>query len=275
MRTQRAEYVCRSLEDLLFGPGFDSPHLHYSALATTDEGFLVSRPSMKQSILIVDDEQDIIELLKYNLEKEGFQVLSATNGREALVLAGRRPDLIILDVMLPEMDGWEVCRTLRQNSQTAEIPVIFLTARENETDEVVGLELGAADYVTKPVRIRTLLARVKKALRSKDLRIQGPGEKSTIRVGSMEIIPESYVVRLDGKEVHFPKKEFEVLLFLARRPGRVITREILLNEVWGQDVFVVDRTVDVHVRKIREKLKDFAFLIETVKGVGYRFKKDL
>jgi two-component system alkaline phosphatase synthesis response regulator PhoP len=149
--------------------------------------------------------------------------------------------------------------------------VIFLTAKDGEVDEVVGLELGADDYITKPVKVRTFIARVKKALR----RPREATPSGNIKVGDLEVMPENYRVRIHGKDVAFPRKEFEVLLFLVRHPDRVIKRETLLNEIWGRDVFVVDRTVDVHIRKIREKLGRSAELIETVKGVGYRFKKDL
>jgi len=229
---------------------------------------------MMSTILVVDDEKDIRDLLKYNLEKEGYTVLTASNGRAALSAAARHPDLCILDVMMPEMDGWEVCKALRKDPASASLPVIFLTARDGEVDEVLGLELGADDYLTKPVRIRTLVARVKKTLaqgREKGT-TSDVGEKLTI--GELKIHVANYVVEVGNKELAFPKKEFEVLLYLVRHPDRVISRETLLNEVWGRDVYVVDRTVDVHIRKIREKLDSLSSCIETVKGVGYRFKKD-
>ena len=226
---------------------------------------------MTSTILLVDDEKDILELLTYNLEKEGYRVLTAGNGKIALKLAGSKPDLVVLDVMMEEMDGWEVCRSIRKNPATSSIPIIFLTAKDSEVDEVVGLELGADDYITKPVKVRTFLARVKRALRSaksSDVR----SDSDLLKVGSLEIQLNNYVARIGRQEVNFPKKEFEVLVFLARHPDRVVSRETLLNHIWGHDVFVVDRTVDVHIRKIREKLGDQAHLIETVKGVGYRFK---
>ena len=229
---------------------------------------------MPATILIVDDEKDILELLKYNLEKEGYKVLTASNGTEALSAAHQHPQLIVLDVMMPEMDGWEVCKTLRNKPETADIPVIFLTAKDSDIDEVVGLELGADDYITKPVKVRTFLARVKRTLRGSQS-ISKNSSSGVIRIGELEIFPENYIVKFQGMEISVPKKEFEVLLFLVRHPDRVIKRETLLNEIWGRDVYVVDRTVDVHIRKIREKLGDFASYIETVKGVGYRFKKDM
>lgn len=225
---------------------------------------------MRKTVLIVDDEKDITDLLKYNLEKEGFRVLVAQNGKGALKLLSEKPDVILLDVMMPEMDGWEVCRVIRQDPKHQHLPVIFLTARDSEVDEVVGLELGASDYITKPVRIRTLLARMKKVLRTTgEQQDHAPAEVLTF--GDLTIFAQNYLVTVGKKEIFFPKKEFEVLLYLARHPNRVITREALLNHVWGEDVVVVDRTVDVHIRKIREKLGSYASHIETVKGVGYRF----
>jgi two-component system alkaline phosphatase synthesis response regulator PhoP len=229
---------------------------------------------MQTNILVVDDEQDILELLKYNLNKEGYRVLTATNGRDALHLLGRRPDLVLLDVMMPEMDGWEVCKAIRRNPDSSTIPIIFLTARESEVDEVLGLELGADDYIAKPVRVRTLVARVKKALRV-HAHPSVAAAAEVLAIGDLEIHPESYTVRIRNKETRLPRKEFEVLLHLARHADRVVTRETLLNQIWGHNVYVVDRTVDVHIRKIREKLGNLAAHIETVKGVGYRFKREL
>lgn len=227
---------------------------------------------MTPTVLLVDDEKDILELLKYNLRKEGMHVITASDGKAALSLMASKPDLVVLDVMMPEMDGWEVCKAIRKNPDSAATPIIFLTAKDDEIDEVVGLELGADDYITKPVKVRTFIARVKKVLQRKG---QKPEESDTIRVAELEIMPENYLVRVNGKDLSLPRKEFEVLLFLVRHPDRVIKRETLLNEIWGQDVYVVDRTIDVHIRKIREKLGKAAHLIETVKGVGYRFKKEL
>lgn len=228
---------------------------------------------MAATILVVDDEKDILDLLKYNLEKEGYAVVTARDGTSALTAAARRPDLCILDVMMPEMDGWEVCKAFRRDPTTAELPVIFLTARDAEMDEVLGLELGADDYLTKPVRMRTLVARVKKAL-ARPRSQASPKSTAPLQAGPLLIHVSNYTVAIGGTTLDFPKKEFEVLLFLARHPDRVITRETLLNEVWGRNVYVVDRTVDVHIRKIREKLARHADLIETVKGVGYRFVRD-
>jgi len=228
---------------------------------------------MAKRILLVDDEQDILDLLKYNLEAEGYETAMATDGLRALELAQNSPDLIILDVMLPGKDGWEVIRQLRQTENTKNIPVIFLTAKGGEVDEVVGLELGADDYIIKPISIRKLFARVKTVLRKTK-----PGLAETevaLRFGEVEINTLNYSVKVAGKAVAFTKKEFEVLVYLAKRPGRVVTRDTLLNEIWGDDVVVIDRTIDVHIRKIREKLgDDNMHLIETIKGVGYRLKAE-
>jgi two-component system alkaline phosphatase synthesis response regulator PhoP len=221
-------------------------------------------------ILIADDEKDIIEMVKYNLSKEGFTVLTASNGRQAIDQALHHPDLILLDVMMPEYDGWEVLKRLRKNPQTAEIPVVFLTARSGDIDEVLGLELGADDYIIKPISIPKLIARVKHALR----RAETPERrgKKHVSVGAVEISTVEHTVQVDGKEVFFPKKEFEVLLYLAEHAGELVSREMLLTRIWGSDVRVVDRTVDVHIRKIREKLGKHAEYIETIKGVGYRMR---
>lgn len=228
---------------------------------------------MQSKILIVDDEKDILELLKYNLEKEGFNVSTANDGKQALKLLNKDFALVVLDVMMPEMDGWELCKAIRRDPAYSVLPVIFLTARDTEVDEVVGLELGADDYITKPVKVRTFIARVKKALRTRE-NAPHATDSGKVTIGEMEILTENYIVKVGQKEISLPKKEFEVLLFLARHPNRVIKRETLLNEIWGHGVYVIDRTVDVHIRKIREKLGSFADNIETVKGVGYRFKKD-
>ncbi len=226
---------------------------------------------MPQTILIVDDEQDILQILKYNLEKEGYAVLTAQNGKRGLEQARKRPDLIVLDVMMPEMDGWEVCKSLKKNTGTASIPVIFLTAKGTEIDEVLGLELGAQDYIVKPISPRKLVARIKVALRNSG-RSRVNQDSEFLRIDRLEINVPNYTVNVGKQELFFPKKEFEILVYLAQHPRRVISREQLLNAIWGEHVYVNDRTVDVHVRKIREKLEKYGDYIETVKGVGYRFK---
>jgi two-component system alkaline phosphatase synthesis response regulator PhoP len=229
--------------------------------------------SSSKTILVVDDERDIVDLLRYNLRKEGYEVIAAYNGLEALQKAAALPDLIILDLMIPELDGFETCRRLKSNPQTAAIPVVFLTARSAEVDEVVGLELGAHDYIQKPISPRKLIARVKAVFRRVEPGSGGTQEQSLIKIDRLEINRSNYTARLGKKELFLPKKEFELLSLLASQPGRVFSRETLLNRIWGSEVVVIDRTVDVHVRKIREKLGDESGLIETVKGVGYRFRE--
>jgi len=227
---------------------------------------------MAKTILIVDDELDIINLLNFNLQNEGFRTLTATDGEQGLETAlSSHPDLIILDVMMPKMDGLEVLRALRRQEETRHIPVIFLTAKDSEMDEVVGLELGADDYIVKPIAIRKLITRVKMALRKTATNRLLNTDR--IEIHDILIDPASFDVRIGERSLSFTKKEFEVLVFLAQRPGRVITRDMLLSIIWGDDVVVIDRTIDVHIRKIREKLgKKHQHYIETIKGVGYRFK---
>lgn len=227
---------------------------------------------MQKNILVVDDEKDIVEMLQYNLEKEGYKVLTARNGKQALEQVKRHVDLILLDIMMTEMNGLDVLRELKRTESTKSIPVLFLTAKSSEIDEVIGLELGAEDYIMKPISMKKLVARVRAALR-REKPERSAGESSDIlRIDELEINVPNYSVALGSKELILPKKEFETLVYLVRHRGRVISREVLLNEVWGEGVFVVDRTVDVHIRKIREKLGKYADLIETVKGVGYRCK---
>jgi two-component system alkaline phosphatase synthesis response regulator PhoP len=227
---------------------------------------------VKTKVLVVDDERDIVDLISYNLAKEGMEVFRAYNGAEALERASGHPDLIILDLMMPVLDGFETCKRLRANASTARIPVVFLTARSSEVDEIVGLELGADDYIQKPISPRKLVARVKAVLRRTSNEGEKKPEPQTIRIGQLEIDRPTYTVRLGNREVFFPRKEFELLWLLASSPGKVFSREMLLNAIWGNQVVVIDRTVDVHVSKIREKLGGEASLVETVKGVGYRFK---
>lgn len=225
---------------------------------------------MKSKILLVDDEKDIVEFLEYNLNQEGFEVVSAYDGIEALQKLSEKPDLIILDIMMPKMDGYEVCKRIRENQSYTDIPVIFLTAKGAEADEIKGLELGASDFIKKPISPKKLIARV-----NSNLRKGSKEEKSLplkIEIGPLKIDRDKYLIHIDGERTVFPRKEFELLYFLANNPGKVFSRDALLRTVWGTDVYVVDRTVDVHVRKIREKLDKYSDLIETIKGVGYRFK---
>jgi two-component system alkaline phosphatase synthesis response regulator PhoP len=228
---------------------------------------------VKKRILVVDDERDIVDLIRYNLTKEGYDVLVAYNGQEGLAKARPAPDLVVLDVMMPVMDGFEACRRLKGDPQTSGIPVVFLTAKGGEVDEVVGLELGADDYIQKPISPRKLVARVKAILRRHEAAgaAGAAPDSPVIRIDRLEINRANYTVHLGKREIFFPKKEFEILALLAANPGRVFSREALLNQIWGVDVHVVDRTVDVHIRKVREKLGADGDRIETVKGVGYRY----
>jgi two-component system alkaline phosphatase synthesis response regulator PhoP len=227
---------------------------------------------VKKKILVVDDERDIIDLLRYNLAKEGYEVIAAYNGREALEKAAQPPDLVILDVMMPVLDGFETCKRLKGDPRTSAVPILFLTASSNEVDEVLGLELGADDYIQKPISPRKLVARVKAVLRRSVAPHEEATEPPVIRAGRIEINRTTFTVRIGKKEVFFPRKEFELLALLASSAGKVFSREMLLQAIWGSDVVVIDRTIDVHIRKIREKLGDDAPLIETIKGVGYRFR---
>lgn len=227
---------------------------------------------MKQKVLLVDDEKDIVEFLEYNLLQEGFEVITAYDGVEAIEKISQNPDLVILDIMMPKMDGYEVCKKIRSMKGFQEIPVIFLTAKGDEIDEVKGLSIGADDYIKKPVSPKRIIARVKSNLRRFESGTDGKDSGHEIIVGPLIINKEKYTVLVDGKNVVFPKKEFEIIAYLALKPGKVFPRDKILTDVWGTDVFVVERTIDVHIRKIREKLGNHSNLIETVKGVGYRFK---
>jgi two-component system alkaline phosphatase synthesis response regulator PhoP len=226
--------------------------------------------SDKQTILVVDDEQDLLDLIEYNLNKEGFDVLKAEDGKEGIDVAREHhPDLILLDIMMPKMDGLEVVERIRNDDKLKRIPIIFLTARGDEKTEVEGLDKGGDDYITKPISTTKLISRIKAVLR----RFKETEEfDDKIVVHDIVIDKDRYIVtRGDDEEFQLPRKEFELLYFLASRKGKVMDRQTLLNQVWGDNIYVVDRTVDVHVRKIREKLGDE--YIETVKGVGYRFKE--
>ncbi len=229
---------------------------------------------MKTKILLVDDEKDIVEFLQYNLEQEGFYVIAAYDGKEALEKMSQKPDLLILDVMMPRMNGYEVCEELRGMEEYKNIPIVFLTAKSSEIDEVHGLNLGANDFIQKPISPKKLIARVKSNLRKIETNQIELSQNQEITVGPLVINKEKYTVALKGKHIVLPKKEFEILTYLASNPGRVFHRDKILSDIWGSDVYVVERTIDVHVRKIREKLGSYSDLIETIKGVGYRFKDD-
>lgn len=230
-------------------------------------------------VLVVDDEQNILELIRYNLEKEGYTVRTASDGNAALEMAQvEKPDLILLDVMLPNLDGLSACRVLRQNEITRKIPIIMISARGEELDKVLGLEIGADDYVTKPFSIRELLARVKARLRRKQEESETLEKKddSIIVHGQLMIDQGRFLVTVDGVRQDLTPKEFELLRILAVEPGRVFSREYLLEKIWGYDYAGDSRTVDVHIRHIRQKFEQIPGcpqFIETVRGVGYRFKE--
>ncbi len=225
----------------------------------------VNRDMESNTILIVDDESDILELLQYNIEREGYKVRVATDGEEAVKMARKyKPDLVLLDIMMPKMDGIEVCRQIREVSELRKTFVVFLTARSEEYSEVAGFDAGADDYIFKPIKPRVLVRRIKAILR----RDSEHEPEAVLEVHDLVIRKDEYLVTKDDQVLNLPRKEFELLFFLASNPGKVFRREKLLEKVWG-DVYVVDRTIDVHVRKLREKIgNDY---IQTVKGVGYKF----
>lgn len=224
----------------------------------------------REEILIIEDEKDLVELLRYNLEKEGFKVASALNGEEGLHLAlGKRPSLVILDLMLPKLDGLEVCRRLKRDSKTADIPIIILSVKDSEADIVAGLELGVDDYVTKPFSPRVLLSRVKTVLRRSDEAIQ---PKKRIKVDGLIIDTTRHEVSVEGKKVDLTVTEFKLLHYLTSSRGRVLTRDQLISGVLGNQAVVVDRTIDVHIASLRKKLGKYASYIVTVRGIGYKFK---
>jgi two-component system alkaline phosphatase synthesis response regulator PhoP len=222
--------------------------------------------STPKKILIADDEPDILEIINYNLTREGYQVTTAKDGDEAIQKSKAiKPDLIILDIMMPKKTGVEVCQTLRNIPAFKDSLIIFLTALSDESSQIKGLETGADDYLSKPISPKILLSKVNSLFR----RIKPETGQSVIRAGNMEIDPVKFEVIIDGKPVTLAKKEFELLYMLASKPGRVFLRNEILNQIWGNDVIVGDRTIDVHIRKVRQKLG--VDCITTVKGVGYKF----
>ncbi len=216
--------------------------------------------------MIADDEPDILEIIQYNLVKEGYEVATAKDGDEALVKAkSMRPDLIILDIMMPKKSGIEVCEVLRSQQAFKDTLIIFLTALNDETNHIKGLEMGADDYVTKPISPKVLISRVNALFR----RTSKEPEGKALRIENLTIDPDKFEVTVNDKDITLAKKEFELLYLLASRPGRVFLRNEILNQVWGNDVIVGDRTIDVHIRKVRQKLD--LDCITTIKGVGYKF----
>jgi two-component system alkaline phosphatase synthesis response regulator PhoP len=225
------------------------------------------KPTYK--VLVVDDEEPILELLKYNLEKEGYEVKVAGNGHEGVEVAKKfKPDVVLLDIMMPKMDGVEACRQLRAMPDLVNTFIVFLTARSEEYSEVAAFDVGADDYITKPIKPRALMSRIQALLRRDS---KGKSTTGQIALGDLVIDRSSYTIRLKGQEINLPKKEFELLFFLAQHPNKVFSRDDLLQNIWGSDVYVLARTVDVHIRKVREKIGDD--YIATVKGVGYKFNQ--
>lgn len=220
-----------------------------------------------QKILVVDDEADILELLKYNLSKEGYDVKTASDGIKGVEIAKTFvPDLILLDIMMPKQDGVETCRQIREQPEMANTFVIFLTARSEEYSEVAAFDMGADDYITKPIKPRALVSRINALFRRESKKKK---ESNTITIGDLIVDRTSYTVKNGEEKISLPKKEFELLYFLAQNPGKVFSRDELLQNIWGTDVYVLARTVDVHIRKVREKIGNDH--ITTVKGVGYKF----
>ncbi len=220
-------------------------------------------------ILIIDDEKDIVQAIEYNLEKEGYKVSKSFDGLNGLDAAKKKiPDLIILDLMLPGMNGIELCKMLKSDSQTSSIPIIMLTAKSDESDKIVGLEIGADDYITKPFSIKELLARIKAVLKRYTLKEE---QKKILKFPGLEIYPDSHTVSVFGKEIDLTAKEFMLLEYLAMNEGKVFSRDKLLDIIWGIDVAIETRTVDVHIRRLREKLGKAAKYLKTLHGVGYKF----
>jgi two-component system phosphate regulon response regulator PhoB len=224
---------------------------------------------MAERILVVDDEPDLLELVRVNLDQAGFAVETAASGHEALnALRRSPPDLLVLDLMLPDVSGTEICRQVRADTELAHLPIIMLTAKSDEVDRVVGLELGADDYVTKPFSPRELALRVRAVLRRR--RPSSAGSR-ILSQGALQLDPERHRCFVEGEEVELTAKEFGLLHVLMQRPGRVMTRDQLIDDVWGSDISVTTRAIDTHLKRLREKLGTAGHLIETVRGVGYRF----
>jgi two-component system alkaline phosphatase synthesis response regulator PhoP len=218
-------------------------------------------------VLVVDDEEPILELLKYNLEKSGYEVRTAIDGMKAIEIAKKFiPDLVLLDIMMPKMDGVETCRIIRELPELQKTFVVFLTARSEEYSEVAAFDVGADDYIMKPIKPRALMSRISALFRRESKKVT---KSDLITIGELTIDRTSYIISLGDKEINLPKKEFELLYFLAQNPNKVFSREDLLQNIWGSDVYVLARTVDVHIRKVREKIGDD--FITTIKGVGYKF----
>ena len=245
-----------------------------SYAAQTKKSLTYRKANLMRSskILLVDDEPDILEMLEYNLRNEGYEVHTANDGEEALSKFDEvKPEVVLLDIMMPGMDGIEVCRRIRERPEGKHSYILFLTARSEEYSELAGFDAGADDYIPKPVRPRVLLSRIK-ALFRRGIHGEDPDDSRPLKVADLEIVKDEFLVYQNGNPINLPKKEFELLHFMAGRPGKVFSREVLLKNIWGTDVYVVPRTIDVHIRKLREKLGDH--YIKTVKGVGYKFMNE-
>jgi DNA-binding response OmpR family regulator len=237
-------------------------------LPNSEPGKQLSK-SDNMHIVVIEDEKDILEIIEYNLLREGYQVTTAMDGLTGLDLVQReKPDLVLLDLMLPKLDGVELCKALKSGTTTRSIPIIMVTAREEESDIVEGLDLGADDYVTKPFSTKELMARVQSVLRRTDKFNQ---QDTNLTLGPLKIIPEQFSAQLNGEYLSLTKTEFRILLTLASQPGRVYSREQILHSAVGDNVIVLDRNIDVHIRAIRKALGEHNKLLETVRGVGYRF----
>jgi two-component system, OmpR family, alkaline phosphatase synthesis response regulator PhoP len=228
----------------------------------------MKKETIMTKILIVDDEPDILDFLSYNLRREGFDVVTANSGKEALEVAIKtRPQLIILDIMMPEMDGVEVCRRLRANPDFDNTTITFLTARDEDVSQIDALDVGGDDYITKPIKPQVFISRINALLRRNKTQIQD--NEHIIKISDLEINKEKVQILRGTEIIDLPKKEFELLLLLVSKPGKVFTREEIYNKIWGNDVIVGDRTIDVHIRKLREKIG--VDNIKTLKGIGYKF----
>jgi two-component system alkaline phosphatase synthesis response regulator PhoP len=253
----------------------EGTHTNGRGRRAPEPGGVIARPRLGR-VLVVEDEPDVAELLRFNLAKEGYDVLQATNGADGLRQARElAPDLVLLDLMVPQLNGWEVCRRLKQDAATRAIPVIIVTARVEEGDKVLGFEMGADDYVTKPFAIRELVARIRAVLR-RATAAESQSRGHHLKVGDLEIDRRRFEVTMRGRPVALTRKEFELLAILAGEPGRVFGRDELLDLVWGRDGFVEPRTVDVHLARLRGKFLGARLPapdVETVRGVGYRFRE--
>ncbi len=242
--------------------------MFYIYLSKTKRTTIITMKKRNTKILLVDDEPDILEIVGYNLSQEGYQIITATNGKEAIAKAKKEvPDLIIMDVMMPEMDGMEACENIRKIPELNHVIITFLTARSEDYSQVAGFDVGADDYITKPIKPKLLVSKVKALLRR--LKDQDANSE-TLNVGGIEINREEYKIIKDNVVIALPRKEFELFYLLASKPGKVFKREEILDKVWGNEVVVGGRTIDVHIRKLREKIGEDLF--KTIKGVGYKFE---